>query len=111
MSINGSCDAPQEVSTYQVCFNCAFKSKNFKSIPSQYYHAASNDLEGASINAYLLCLCRSQAEHGSQNAVQEASHDVSQAQQVYSAAILEAALDEYTYKKVDANASEVGFTS
>ena len=45
--------------------------------------------------------------------MQEASHDVSQVQADYSAAILAAehALDEYKYKKVDSNASEVRFTS
>jgi hypothetical protein len=85
---------------------------NFQTYSSrQFYHAASNDVESVSINIYILFLCRSQAEHGSQNALQEASHDVSAAQQDYSAAILEAALNEYKYKKVDANASEVGFTS
>lgn len=88
----------------------SIQQQRFKFIPCQFYHAASNDAEKASINIYLLFLCRSQAEHGSQNAVQEASHDVTQAQQDYSAAILEAALTEYKYKKVDANASEVGFT-
>ncbi len=39
--------------------------------------------------------------------MQEAANDVSQSQQ--DAAILEAALDEYKYKKVDIDATEVGF--
>jgi hypothetical protein len=42
--------------------------------------------------------------------VQEASHDVTQATQEYSTAILEAALDEYEYKKVDSNAAEVSYS-
>jgi hypothetical protein len=73
----------------------------------------SYDVQRALINICELFPCRCQAEHGGHNAVQEATrhNDVTQAQQEYSAAILEQALNEYKYQKVDSNASEVGFGS